>query len=221
MAKIEPGAVGEFRGKFKDSVVTKWLGLVVARSLPTKTSKTPKQATIEKRHRFGVVSQLLKPYIDIIRIGYPSNRRSCTSMNLVVKSTLKNAVVGSYPDWALDPHKLQLSCGPLSQVYNVKLEVDKDDPYQFNIVWQNPIILRMGLSGLDRIQVFVLSDVPDENRLGRLYQDAAHRSDCSCTIRLPKFRRVGIQVWMFLLSENGKEASPTVYLGEFASAFRQ
>jgi hypothetical protein len=215
MATINNGAVGEFRGKINDTVITKWLGLVVGRSLPTRTTKKPKQATIEYRHRFGVVSHLLSPFKEVIQIGFPSNRRSCTRMNLVVKSTLKDAVLGSYPEWSLNPDNLQLSSGALPQVYNVEGKADIDDPYQFNIVWQNPAILRMGLSGFDRIQVFVLTDKPDEtSKSGRLYPDAGFRSEGSCSIMLPRNKNLSVQIWMFLLSENGKEASSTVYLGE-------
>lgn len=214
MAIIKDGAVGEFRGKFKDAVITRWMGLLVGRSTPSKSTKKPNQSTLEKRHLFGMVSHVLKQFSDSIAIGYPSNRRSCSNMNIAVKSALNEAVMGQYPDWTVDPNKIQLSCGALSQVYNAKGELDEDDAWKFNITWQNPYVLKLGLSEYDKVQVFALTE-QEEEIYPKLYQNAGYRVDTKCTIKLPKTSRISMQVWMFLLSEDGKQASPTRYLGKF------
>jgi hypothetical protein len=214
MATVKKGALGEFRGKIQDTVLTKWMGLLVARGLPSKSTKRPKQSTLEKRHLFGMVSHVLQQFFDSIAIGYPSNRRSCSNMNIAVQSALDEAVIGTYPNESLDPNKIRLSFGALSQVYNVRGEIDKDDPWKFIITWQNPYVLKLGLSEYDSVQVFALTEQQEEV-FSRLYPNAGYRGDTRCSIRLPKTSRVSMQVWMFLLSKDGKQASPTRYLGKF------
>ena len=116
MGTIKQGILGGFSGKVGTVIGSSWKGISYMRG-QAQHVKNPRSAGQVNQHtKFALVMGFLQPVVPYIRIGYKSQAAKQTEFNAAFSYTIKNAVTGSYPSYALDFTKIVVSKGGLTQV---------------------------------------------------------------------------------------------------------
>jgi hypothetical protein len=117
MATIAKGILGPVNGKVGTVVGTTWKGIPVIRSLPKSgKNRTFSPAQLEQQAKFGMVVSYLQPLSTLLSITFKKFAKKKTPFNTAVAHTVENVVTGTYPTFAIDWTKLQISRGSHAHV---------------------------------------------------------------------------------------------------------
>ncbi len=130
MGLIKQGILGGFRKKTGSIVGAYWRKLDVIKALPRSSGKAPTQPQIEHKQKFALVTSFLSKASGLIDIGFRSDD-TVTPMNRALSYHLKEAVIGTYPDYAIDMEKFKYSVGSLEFPDTVSVEVISDRKIRF------------------------------------------------------------------------------------------
>lgn len=113
MGVIKQGILGGFRKKTGTVVGAYWRRLDVIRALPRNTGKAATQAQINQQLKFGLVTAFLSNISGLIDVGFKTANEVSTPMNLAVSYHLREAIIGTEPNFELDLTKVAFSMGKL------------------------------------------------------------------------------------------------------------
>lgn len=216
MATLKRSIVGVFNGKIGEAVLTTWKDQLVARSLPTKSKKPATAAQLAQRLRFGLITGFFGDISDIIAIGYPANNGGLTPVNAAVQYNLPIAITGTYPGYAIDFTKLEISSAKgtteidggfaptITAIAGAKVTVSwiTGDPVANKATKDTDLAYLVFYSTTK--QRFVT------------FEATAERSVLTKTAALPKsFVGDKFQGYLFFASADGKAVSYSDYLGQF------
>lgn len=211
MSHYTPGTAGEFRGKMGQTVISKWRKILIGRTRPVKTGKKPTFKQLQQRLKMRITTQCLTWFSLAIKLGYPANKSKSYGWEKAVQYHIKNAIVGTYPDYEIDYAKIQLSQGRLDQVNTPEMFTENDVIY---VDWLNPENLKLGVEETDLVFCCV-EGLKKGRRLVEPLQ-VATRTDGEFRLDIKPWYFFGPKrVWIFLTSEDGKKVSTTKYLGSF------
>ena len=112
MAMYSKGTNGAFSGKAGSIVGSNWRGVDYLKSMPKKSNKKGSELQLAQRRKFALAPLYLSPIKDILNIGFKDKQlNKTTGYNAAVKIFLNNAIVGDYPDFAIDFSQIVLSKG--------------------------------------------------------------------------------------------------------------
>ncbi|MDD4747687.1 MAG: DUF6266 family protein [Salinivirgaceae bacterium] len=113
MGKIPNGILGQISGKVGTVVGSSWKGESYIRALSGKSSKkaTPSQDAV--RMKFRIASEVVKPLMPFVKIGFAANTQHMTSRNRAMQQIITQCIGGDYPDFRVDYEKLKLAEGLL------------------------------------------------------------------------------------------------------------
>lgn len=135
MGKLFIGILGGFSGSVGTVVgFTNKKGddIIRAKSKRARTSNT--EAQVNHRTKFALVTQFLQTLNFLLKIGFKSiaEPAGMSAYNYAAKMALKDAIVGTAPDFELDYSKVVISKGGLGHVKNTTAVSVGDD---VNIQW--------------------------------------------------------------------------------------
>jgi hypothetical protein len=113
MATINKGILGGISGTIGNVVGSNWNGIDVLRTLPASYTDAGTETQVAQRYKFTAVLNFLKPLTEIVRIGYNDYAVKMSAFNAAFCNTIKNAVTGTSPDFAIDYPNVQLTRGNL------------------------------------------------------------------------------------------------------------
>jgi hypothetical protein len=212
MGTIRKGVLGGFSGKVGTVVGSSWNGISFMRSLPGKVRNPRTLLQMNQRTKFALTINFLKPMSALLRTGWKLYAYGQSAINAAVSYTLANAITGAYPDYAIDPAKVLISCGSLTPALNATataangaIEFTWDDNSGVNDAKQTDMAL---------IAVVNLAK-------GEVITDSAgsERMSGTQTFALPA-RWVGdtVEAYIGFISEDGKEVANSVCLGSIVVA---
>jgi hypothetical protein len=213
MGKFKPGAMGVVSGLIDTIVASKWKDTHVIKGRPTKSNKAATLQQADQRMRFGLVTALLKRIIALIGEGYQNSGKNQTAMNEATSYHLKNAVIGTYPDYQLDFTKLKVTNGDESSLDPVWLpKVTAGAGAQVTVSWGLYKYPSKVSSGADQITILFYN--VDKDKFIML-PSAALRSALTSTEELPEVY-VGntFHCYVFMVSPDKKRVSASEYLGQ-------
>ena len=216
MGKIEKGILGAISGLVGTVVGARWRNVDVLRSRPRKSRKPKTENQLEIQSRFKLVSDFLNKISSYIKLGYQSSISGPTATNTALSYHLKNAVLGTYPDFTLDYSKVKLSNEnsqkilPLPEATTTLLPLNK-----IKVEWSNPTGVVDESDDLDVLHALVYS--PEKDMFispGFL----PTRIEQTFTITVPRMLNTSVvHMWAFFASADGKRVSRTSYLGQFTT----
>lgn len=115
MARFKNGILGGFSGKIGDAVGYQLRGECIGRALPKPKTGEPTAKEIANRAKFAFVQQWLKPLTLFLRVGFRNYNPRFEGFVAAKSYNSKNALTGSYPNFAIDPALALVSFGSLSQ----------------------------------------------------------------------------------------------------------
>mgnify|MGYP001089480750 FL=1 len=208
MATFEKGILGGFSGKVGNVVGARWRGKNVMRSLPQRGNYVPTELQLLQRARFATVVEFLSPIKDILSRYYGKKQGDKSSYNLATSYHLKNALIEIPGGFEIDYQKVLISKGDLRDLDTAAVTTAANQVVNFTWVDNSG---QGNANPLD--QLVVVFYAPDLN-LFQTYENIAAREDESAQVTLPAFLAgIEVQIWATLVTETGKEAAISSYLG--------
>ncbi len=132
MARIEQGILGPFSGKVGEVIGSSWKGIPYIKARPTQfhDAKTPRQLT--HRMKLQTAHAFARSIKNIIEIGFRNVTGTQTPYNNAVSYTMKNALMGEYPEVGITPNKIMISQGKLAGAEDCAFSVKEDGAITFS-----------------------------------------------------------------------------------------
>jgi len=210
-----PGAMGSFTGKIGNVVLTKWKKTLVGKSVQVKSKKSPTDAQIIHRLKFGLISHFVNINRPAIKIGYQSAKKKITPVNAALKYHFDKVITGIPPDYQIDYSKVKLTLpysvneiGNGLDVSTVMLEGQHVKVHWTQSPRPNYLTMYSDLA-------YLVFYNPERNQ-SFFVRKGARRDALEITVQLPgRFSKQQIYGYLFFVSANGKLVSATHYLGEW------
>ena len=203
---------------FKDSFFSKLSGKVgnvntyilngkqVVRANPIPNDpKTPKQ--LAHRMKFALVNKGLSPLNRSIKLGHRGDTNAYRSL---VGKAYREAIVGEYPNFALDYSKIKIAEGKLQLPAEIKLELD-DENRAVNFTWEAKIATSQNPAKAND-QINIVAFNAKENIVDS-FSGVAIRSDGKASITLPRgWNLEDTHFWVYFSSFSLQMNSGSVYV---------
>lgn len=210
MGTIKQGILGGFSGKVGTVIGSSWKGISYMRGQAQHVKNPRSAGQVNQRTKFALVMGFLQPVVPYIRIGYKSQAAKQTEFNAAMSYTIKNAITGSYPNYALDYTKIVVSKGGLTQVTGATATWD-NNRNEVKIDWTDNSGVGNALA-TDKAMPFIYNKAKGET----IYDTAgATRTTHTQSLTVPNdWEGDKVEVYLGMVSEDGKEVADSIYLGE-------
>ena len=207
MGTYKKGILGAFSGKVGTVVGSSWRGVDYIKSLPKASNKLPTDLQLIQRARFGMVTGFLKPIGALLNLGYKSQAVNQTGYNAASAQVMKDAIIGEYPDLAIDYPKVQVSYGNLVGAWSTVLSSPAS---AITFSW-----MENSTSGNAKPTDQVILLVYNPEKAIFVYTTAgADRSTLADTIAVPPtFVGDTVHAWIAFVSADKKIIATSVYAG--------
>jgi len=209
MGKFSKGIFGNFSGKVGHVVGSSWRGIDYLRSLPkVKKNRQASEAQLEQQARFALMTGFLNPLRDVLAIGYKNGGSAATPYNIALSDNIKTAIKGIFPAIELDYTLVQLSRGIMPVGINPAALAVSGGIIEFT--WENNAGKGRALPTDQAVALIFCPELSEfEYSVGQ-----ASRVDEALSIELPpEFAGKDVETYIFWVSVNGKEITPTFYTG--------
>ncbi|MCX2481841.1 DUF6266 family protein [Pedobacter sp. MC2016-15] len=215
MSTIRPGSLGQFRGKIGTVVVAKWRGIYTGRSTPGKSTKPASKPQMDQRKKFGTISSFLKYFSKEIAVGWASAKPKKTAMNEAVDYHFDHALLGTYPEYQFNYEALLISRGRGIIDGGFRPVAVATAEESVNISWVTSNSTSDITQPTDQLTVVFFDENIRPGRFGvTVNERIAERRELNVNVDVP-FVMMGhpLHVYLFFVSEDGKLASRSEYLG--------
>lgn len=209
MARISKGILGGFVGRVGTVIGSERNGQYIISSIPKKSTKTPTDAQMSQREKFGVAVGFLQPINQLLKLGYKSSDPRLSSFNVAMSYFIQNSITGAMDNYMVDYPNVLISRGALSPAFNaVGTSID---PATLKINWS--VLAVSGLS-YPNDQTICLVYSPSKS-MAIISNVNALRSTGELSVVLPDdFSGDTVHCWIGFLSSDKKERSTSSYAGE-------
>ena len=210
MGTIKQGILGGFSGKVGTVIGSSWKGISYMRGQAQHVKNPRSAGQLNQRSKFSLALSFLQPVVPYIRIGYKSQAAKQTEFNAAMSYTIKNAITGSYPSYALDFTKIVVSKGGLTQVTGATASWNNNSN-EVKIDWTDNSGVGNALA-TDKAMPFIYNKAKGET----IYDTAgATRATHTQSLTVPNdWEGDKVEVYLGMVSEDGKEVADSIYLGE-------
>jgi len=207
MGKIKQGILGGFSGKVGSVVGSSWKGISYMRGKAVSIKNPQTLQQMKQRNKFALALSVLQPLVAFIRVGFKRYAYKKSEFNAAMSYNIKNAIVGTYPNYEIDYSKLLVSRGTLTGANSVTAE---EAPGKISLTWEN----NSGIGEAkptDKSLVVAINPVKGE---AAYLTDGAPRADQAEELLVsPYWAGDEVEVYMAFISENGKDVATSVYCG--------
>ena len=202
MARINSFSFGKVSGKFGNAVAV----VMKDGSNILKTYTTPSNPNTEKqqaqRLKFGLINKEISYMRELFKITFGSTG----GVNKVISSAMRNAIVGTFPDFSFDYTQLTLATGSVQPINQINGQLSEHASVK--LTWSTSVFI--GISPLDTVNIALANPV---KRLAVLEKGIATRGDGQCEVPLPEeWEGDEIHCWVYLTAENNKRTSNSQYI---------
>lgn len=204
MGIIKNGIMGGFSGKTGPVVGYQRKGKNCMRSLPRKRTSPPTPNELIGREKFAYVQTWLQPLTNFLRVGFQNYSPDFEGFVAAKSYNLKNALIGSSPNFQIDPALALVSFGDMNRPAIASAVAESGQVISFN--WSG------GEFVYDDRAMLVAYDTTD----GRArFNTASERADGGyAKLKLDEsFIGKHVDVYLAFVSEDRKRRSTSQYLG--------
>ncbi|HEY3371175.1 MAG TPA: DUF6266 family protein [Prolixibacteraceae bacterium] len=153
MARILSNSIfGPISGALGDLVYSSWKGIQYVRSKPVHVVISRTAAQLEQRARFAFMLKFIQPLKDFLRVGFKSQTAKMSAFNAAMSWNYRNALGGTFPDFAVDCTKVGVSLGPLTGALNPEVRMGAGGKLEF--AWEDNSNDRYSMPN-DRVMLLV------------------------------------------------------------------
>jgi hypothetical protein len=207
MGKMNNGILDDFSGKVGKVVGSNWRGVGIMRSKARKRkgANTPKQE--EQQAKFKVAASFTQTMHDLLLLGFKDQAVRMTGSNYGLSLILKDAIVGTNPDFKIAYDRVLVSKGRLPNVEEPVVSSPKESTIQFT--WKDTF--ENGKEKTTDVAILV-AHCPELNRT--VFKPGATRDTKTAELSVPRFKGKVVHTWITFMSANGKLMATSEYTGE-------
>jgi hypothetical protein len=205
MAIHSEGEIGGIRGKVGTMVVSKWKGIpVVKRSPRSNPNRKITEKQLIQRAKFKMASKFFRRFTDLFNATFQEVLGQ-SGRTLAFQATLKEAITGTYPNFAIDYSKVLVAQGRLQTSLDAYVEAEAG-AVRFH--WSSDLL--PGQNGFDNSILVVYCPEVDS-----LYYTliGAPRSAGTSLLNVPFFAGKDVHTWLSFRSPDGQYKADSVYTG--------
>jgi len=212
MGKLNNGILGGFSGKVGPVVGAKWRGIDTVRSQPEERTTDASPAELAQQAKFALVSTFMNPMRELLETGFEAFAQKRTGTNAAEGYALKNAVMGTAPDFYLLCEYVQVCRGELPCVEEAVAGSEKTDQVVFN--WVNNA--GRGKAKDDDKAILVVLCHACQSCIFTLA--GAPRSAGTDILHVHGFSGHEVQTWLSFKSKDKKDIATSIFTGQFLVA---
>ena len=208
MGIIQLGILGDLSGKVGPVVGANWNGINTVRARPRRSKKDPTQQQTEQRDRFSLVVGFAKGFAPLAAMTFIDGVNKKTGFNKVMAHSIKTAITGVWPNFALDYSQVLVGRGSLP---NAQAPVAAAGAAGV-VSWHWTPNSGMGKANANDTSVLVV--FCEALNLGAYITTGALRGTGAGTLNVPGFSGHSVHTWISFLSLDGKDAATSLYTGQ-------
>lgn len=208
MGTIKQGVLGGYSGKVGTVIGSSWKGISYMRGQAQHINNPKTPGQLDQRSKFAITIAFLKPITNFVRTGYKIYGAKQSPFNAAMSYIIKNAIMGTYPDYALDFSLALVSRGNLTPAASATATATSG---KITFAWTD----NSG-NGDALATDLAMPVVFNKDKGEAVFNTAAVTRDAATVeLNLPA-DWIGdkIETYLGFISEDGKSVANSVYLGE-------
>lgn len=209
MATIINGILGSFTGTAGpiSGYMRNGKNFVRSRRRKSDAPMTPKR--LAQQQKIKVCNEFTRPFCGtgFFNKTFPAYGHSGTGFNRATGAIMNLAIVGTYPDTAIDYAEVLISKGPLPGAKNALAAVNGDGNIRFN--WEDNSETGSAKAN-DKV---ILGAFFQATKTALFTIGAALRKDGQAVLEIPKMSGEIAETWIGFLSNDEKDAGDSAYSG--------
>jgi hypothetical protein len=209
MGTLDQGFLGGFSGTVGPAVGSRWKRKNILRARPPRKRGKSSELQLVNQAKFKVMNKFLRPITDLLNQTY---RKSALGMmsgfnRAFSDNSLRGAVIGEYPAYAIDYSRILLSKGSLANADEPSAVSNETGKLVFN--WTDNSGINQALSSDG---AFVAVYLEEKNHW--VYKgNIAMRNAGTCTLEVASFKGKPVQTYIGFMSADGNRTSESLYIG--------
>jgi hypothetical protein len=118
MAILKQSVIGVLSGKIGQVVGATWKGISVLKVAPASVANPQTDKQLEQRQKFGLCIKFLQPLTQFLKTGFKDYAVRMTAFNAAMAYTIKNALLGTYPNFTINYPNALVTRGSLAPALN-------------------------------------------------------------------------------------------------------
>lgn len=208
MGTIKQGILGGFSGKVGTVIGSSWKGISYMRGRAQNVKNPRTERQMEQRSKFALTLDFLKPITPFVRTGFKAYTSKQTAFNAAMSYIVKNAISGTYPNYAINFTNVLVSRGALETAKEPSAEVSAGSFI---------IKTRTETNGSGQPTDLMMPLIFNANKGEAVFSTAgAARSVGQTTLATPAdWAGDTVEVFLGMISEDGTLVANSVYVGQF------
>lgn len=208
MGTIKQGILGGFSGKVGSVIGSTWKGISYMRGIAQSVANPRTDAQQAQRQKFSVTMGFLQPLSEFLKTGFKNYARRKSGINAAMGYILRNAITGTYPNFAIDYANALVTRGSLPAAMNQATTSTVAGTVVFT--WDDNSS-EAGASALDKTLLVVYNPL---KRQAVTVDQLAGRADGTQTVTVPDlFSGDLVHCYIGFITANGAELSSSRYAG--------
>jgi len=207
MGKIKQGILGGFSGTVGSVVGGSWKGINYMRGKAASIKNPQTLQQMQQRNKFAVAAFVLQPITAFIRVGFKRYAHKKTEFNAAMSYTIRNAIVGDYPDYMIDFESLLVSRGSLTGAnsgtatpVSGKIKLEWEDNSGIGEAKPTDKALAVAIN-------------PAKGEAAYITEGAPRSAKTEDLMVSPYWAGDDVEVYLAFISEDGKDVASSSYLG--------
>ena len=207
MAKVG-NSIFDIQGRLGDLVYYRYRGKSMVRKVSKRKRNNPTPLQMQHQAKFILMGNFLRPLYDFLKITYRVYNRSKTGYQKAFSENYHAALTGTHPSLSIDYSKVRLGNGSLPNL--AEPSIHSPEPGKLVVSWPEREY-QGGTRSSDILYIAIYSE-----KLNRwIYRfGCAERYKHICRMDISFFTETRVQVWLGLVSADGKRVSDSLHAGE-------
>ncbi|HEX5155042.1 MAG TPA: DUF6266 family protein [Parafilimonas sp.] len=207
MARIRQGILGPVSGSVGTIVGASWKDIDYIRSKSSRPRGEPTPAQLDNQLKFSLLMNFISTMTELVNLTFTKYAMDMSESNAAFAYNYHNAITGTSPGFTIDYAKALVSRGDLANATGIAATVTNK---AIHFTWTD----NSGLGLAAPTDKAVLVAYCKNYNLTVFSIGAAVRSTKSATLDVANFNGFQVETWIAFLSEDGINASNSIYTGE-------
>lgn len=207
MGTISKGILGGFSGKVGTVVGGNWKGIEYMRSRSGKRTSDPSPAQLAQQVKFALVMKFLQPMAAMLEFTFRDFAIRMTGINSAFAYTIKNAVTGTYPAFAIAYPLVLISRGDLPNVLGPSVVAGAGSILTFS--WTNNA--GVGVAS-NKDEALFVAYCPAMQQA--IYYGNVTRGDLTGDLNASTFAGQLVETYISFAATSGRSIATSIYTGQ-------
>jgi hypothetical protein len=207
MARLRQGILGPVSGSVGTIVGASWKDIDYIRSKSSRPKGDPTAAQLDNQYKFSAVINFVSTMTELLQQTFSKYAVGMSESNAAFSYNYANAITGTSPDYDIDYTNALVSRGDLANATGIAATVTNKT---LHFTWTD----NSGLGLAAPTDKAVLVAYCKNYNLTVYSIGAAVRSAMAAMLDVSNFTGFAVETWIAFLSEDGINASNSIYTGE-------